>query len=410
MSDDRYRTLLVITHPVQYFAPTLRLLARRPEIDLVVAYCSLAGSESNVDPDFGVKVAWDIPVLEGYSWLCVPNISPQPGLGRFFGLVNPGLWKTIRNGQFDVVMNLTSYMYASFWITLAAAKAQSLPFLLAIDATQIAPLDGKKWKIPVKRLLWPRLYGLADVMAVPSSGGVLLMRSLGIPAERIVRTAHSVDNRWWIDQASRVNRNAVRAQWGVPNEAPVVLFCGKLQPWKRPHDALRAFAKSRVEGAYLVFAGDGPMRADLEGDARALGIAKAVRFLGFVNQSKLPAVYRSSDLLILPSDYEAFGLVVNEAMLCSCPVIVSDRVGARLDLVFDGKTGFIFPVSNIEALAVLLREVLPERDLLKRIAEAAQERMKEWSPENNVDGLIEAILKAIHFRDGSRNTRTERIR
>jgi glycosyltransferase involved in cell wall biosynthesis len=101
---------------------------------------------------------------------------------------------------------------------------------------------------------------------------------------------------------------------------------------------------------------------------------------------------------------------VNEAMLCSCPVIVSDRVGARLDLVFDGKTGFIFPVSNIEALAVLLREVLPERDLLKRIAEAAQERMKEWSPENNVDGLIEAILKAIHFRDGSRNTRTERIR
>ncbi len=173
MSDRPYRVLLVVTHPVQYFGPTLRLLATRPEIDLVVAYCSLLGSESTLDPDFGVKVAWDIPILEGYSWLHVPNISPQPGLGRFFGLFNPELWKTIRTGQFDVVINLTSYMYASFWITVAAAKASAVPLLLAIDATQIAPLDGKKWKLPIKRFLWPRLYSLADVMIVPSSGGVL---------------------------------------------------------------------------------------------------------------------------------------------------------------------------------------------------------------------------------------------
>ena len=402
MNDRRYRTLLVITHPVQYFAPTLRLLAKRPEIDMVVAYCSLLGSESALDPEFGVKVAWDIPVLEGYSWVQVPNISPQPGLGRFLGLVNPGLWKIIRRGRFDVVMNLTSYMYASFWITLAAAKAHAMPLLLAIDATQIDSLDGKKWKLLIKSLLWPRLYGLADVMAVPSTGGVLLMRSLGIPAERVVRTAHSVDNKWWVDQASRVNRNAVRAEWGIPEGAPVVLFCGKLQPWKRPQDVLRAFAKSAVEGAYLVFAGDGPLRADLEAETRNLGIADAVRFLGFVNQSRLPAVYCSSDLLVLPSEYEAFGLVVNEAMLCGCPVIVSDRVGARLDLVFEGRTGFIFPVSNLEALAVLLREVLNSRDRLIRIVEAAQARMNEWSPEKNVDGLIEAILKAIHFRNGGR--------
>ena len=156
MIDHRYRTLFVITHPVQYFAPTLRLLATRPEIDLVVAYCSLTGSESNVDPDFGVKVAWDIPVLEGYSWLCVPNISPQPGLGRFFGLVNPGLWKTIRNGQFDVVMNLTSYMYASFWITLAAAKAQELcPSCWPLMLRKSRRLMARSGRYLIKRVFWP---------------------------------------------------------------------------------------------------------------------------------------------------------------------------------------------------------------------------------------------------------------
>jgi glycosyltransferase involved in cell wall biosynthesis len=400
MNDRRYRALLVITHPVQYIAPTLRLLAKRPEIDLEVAYCSLRGSESTVDPDFGVSVAWDTPLLEGYPWLQVPNISPKPGLEGFFGLVNPGLWNTIRSGRFDVVINLTSYMYASFWITMAATKLQGLPLLLGIDATQIAPLDGKKWKLIVKRILWPRLYGMADVMVVPSSGGVRLLRSLGIPEQQIVQTAHSVDNGWWIDRASTVDRKAVRNDWNIPEHARVVLFCGKLQPWKRPQDALRAFAKSNVEGSYLVFAGDGRLRAELEEESRTLGIAASVRFLGFVNQSNLPAVYRSSDLLVLPSEYEAFGLVVNEAMLCGCPVIVSDRVGARFDLVFEGKTGFIFPVYNLEAFAALLRDILTTPLRLNQMGHAAMEKMKEWSPEKNVEGLIEAITKAVDFRVG----------
>lgn len=402
MNDRRYRALLVITHPVQYITPTLRLLAKRPEIDLVVAYCSMLGSESTLDPDFGVKVAWDTPVLEGYSWLLVSNMSPQPGLEGFFGLVNPGLWKIIREGHFDVIINLTSYIYFSFWITVAATKLQGVPLLLGVDATQIAPLDGKKWKLRIKKILWPRLFGMADVMVVPSSGGVSLMRSLGIPTERIVQTAHSVDNVWWVEQASRVNRNAVRAEWNIPVHAPAVLFCGKLQPWKRPQDVLRAFAMSSVEGAFLVFAGDGPLRPELEAEAASLGIASSVRFLGFVNQSNLPSVYRSSDLLVLPSEYEAFGLVVNEAMLCGCPVIVSDRVGARLDLVLEGKTGFIFPVYNLEALSALLRESLTSRERLNQVVQAAQTLISGWSPERNGDGLIKAIMKAMHFRSGGR--------
>jgi glycosyltransferase involved in cell wall biosynthesis len=204
-----------------------------------------------------------------------------------------------------------------------------------------------------------------------------------------------------------VNRIAVRADWDIPESAPVALFCGKLQPWKRPHDALRAFAKAGVEGSFLVFAGDGPLRHDLEAEARSLGVANSVRFLGFVNQSNLPAVYRSCDLLVLPSEYEAFGLVVNEAMLCGCPVIVSDRVGARLDLVLEGKTGFIFPVYNLEILAVLLRENLVRPERLNHIAYAAQERMNGWSPERNGDGLVRAILKAFSFRDGRNDALTE---
>ena len=100
MDDRRYRTLVLLTHPIQYSAPTLREMAKDPKIDLLTAYCSMQNVEPTLDPDFGVEVAWDIPLLEGYRWVQVPNQSFRPGLGRFLGLSNFGLWKLIRERRF----------------------------------------------------------------------------------------------------------------------------------------------------------------------------------------------------------------------------------------------------------------------------------------------------------------------
>ena len=297
MDDRRYRTLVVLTHPIQYSAPTLREMANHPKIDLLTAYCSMQNVEPTLDPDFGVEVAWDIPLLEGYRWVQVPNQSLRPGLGRFLGLSNFGLWKLIRSGDFDAVVTMTGYRYASFWIALAAAKASGASVLFGTDAHQLAPRDGNSWKVILKRWLWPCLFRLADIVIVPSSGGTGLMRSLGIPSERIVLTPYSVDNDWWIAESAKVNRRAVRAAWNIPDNALVILFCAKLQTWKRPHDVLHAFAQADIKDSFLVFAGDGPLRSKLEAEASSLGVANRVRFLGFVNQTKLPPIYRSCDLV-----------------------------------------------------------------------------------------------------------------
>jgi glycosyltransferase involved in cell wall biosynthesis len=398
MPEPPYRVLFVLTHPVQYMSPILREMSKHPKLDVTAAYCSMQGSKPELDPDFGREVAWDIPLLDGYSWVHVPNRSPRPGLGRFFGLLNPGIWKKIRAADFDAVVILTGYRYATFWIAAMAAKAKGLPILFGTDAHHIAPRDGRSWKIQIKKWLWPRLYRLADVVIVPSTGGVNLMHSLGIPPERVVLTPYAVDNQWWIDQAAHVNRSAVRAEWGVPDDAAVVLFCAKLQPWKRPHDLLRAFAKANVKGAYLVFAGDGPLRTALEAEARSLGITDRLRFLGFINQSGLPRVYRASDVFVLPSEYEPFGVVVNESMLSGCTVIVSDQVGARFDLVRDGETGFVFPMGNLDALAKLLSELLPASEKLQQMGNLARLRMADWSPEQNIEGVIRAIEAALRGR------------
>jgi len=395
------RVLIVASHPVQYATPIFRLLAKDPRVEIQVAYCSMQGAEPEIDPGFEVEVKWDIPLLDGYSWIHIPNRFGSPRLGSFFGLSNTGIWKSIRRGHFDAVVVYTGYVYATFWIALAAAKASGIAILFGTDAYDLAPRDASRWKRRVKKWLWPGLFQLADIVTVVSSGGVALMRSLGIPECRVALAPFCVDNDWWAEKSDLVNRQAVRTRWSVPADAPVVLFCAKLQPWKRPSDLLRAFVKANDPAAYLVFAGDGTLRAELEAEAASLGMGDRVRFIGFTNQTGLPEVYTASDVLVLPSEYEPFGLVVNEAMLCRCPAIVSDHVGAKFDLVRDGETGYVFPCGDVDVLAQTLRRVLLERQTLRKMGDAARARMANWSHADYAQALVGAIAKAVEVRHGS---------
>jgi glycosyltransferase involved in cell wall biosynthesis len=201
----------------------------------------------------------------------------------------------------------------------------------------------------------------------------------------------AVDNGWWTDQAARVDRAAVRAGWNIPQNATVAVFCAKLQQWKAPLDLLEAFAQAAVPNSYLVYAGDGPEKENLERRAAELGLTGSVKFLGFVNQSQLPSTYAASDFLVLPSLFEPFGLVVNEAMLCGLPAVVSDRVGAKFDLVRPNENGYVFPAGDVEALAGVLRQMMSDPEKRAGMSAAARRRMETWSPKEYADGVARAV-------------------
>jgi glycosyltransferase involved in cell wall biosynthesis len=393
MPDRRYRVLAVAAHPVQYMAPIFRRMAAHPALDLHVAYCSLRGAEAGHDPEFGASIQWDVPLLDGYSWSEVANHGS--GADSFFGLRNPGLWKLIRRGNYDAILCFTGYRNATFWMAYFAARRSRSAFLFGADTTTLAPRDGRAWKSTLKRIFWPRLFRLADQVIVPSSGARDLMLALDLPADRVTLTPYSVDNDWWIQASSKVNRAEVRQSWGAAPDTAVVLFCAKLQAWKRPLDLLRAFAKAGLSNALLVFAGEGPLRAQLQAEADTLGVASRVRFLGFLNQSHLPAVYTSADLMVLPSEYEPFAVVVNEAMCCGCAVAASDRVGAARDLVTPVAPQFVFPCGDIDALARLLKDAFADRSRLKSVACAALTQIQSWSPERNIAATLDAVRIAV---------------
>jgi glycosyltransferase involved in cell wall biosynthesis len=363
-----------------------------PALDLHVVYGSLRGAQAAIDPDFATTVQWDVPLLDGYPWSHLPSGTSTQFLSR---VGHPTLWKFIRDGGFDAVLSFTGYLHTSFWIALTASKVSGSAFLFGTDSVSLAPRDGRNWKAAFKKILWPYLFGLADQVIVPSTDAKELMISLGLPEERVTLTPYSVDNEWWMQQSAKVDREAVRRSWGAEPDDVVVLFCAKLQPWKRPRDLLRAFAKGKLNNARLIIAGDGPLRAQLASESEKLGIAARTCFLGFVNQSQLPAVYAASDVMVLPSRYEPFAVVVNEAMCCGCPVIASDRVGAARDLIAPVNPEFIYRCRDVDALAGILRECCANPGRLRRLRAAVVAHMHTWSPARNIAATVEAIQTAV---------------
>jgi glycosyltransferase involved in cell wall biosynthesis len=391
VTDHRYRLLLISTHVVHYGSPIYRVMAQHPRLDIQIAYCSMQGARGGMDKDLGREVKWDVPLLDGYPWIQIPNRASRPGLGRFFGLVNTGLWRMIRKGDYDAVILYTGHRYASFWIALAAAKLSGAPVIFGTDATSMQIRGGSRWKLWFKPFILARIFHRADATIAGSTAGKEFLKSLGLKDQNIGVVPLVVDNDWWLARSAEVNRSIVRANWGIPWEAGVVLFCAKLQPWKRPRDLLQAFARAGVADSHLVFAGDGPLRGALEQEAVVLGIRDRVHLLGFQNQSQLPAVYRSADLFVLPSEYDPCPAVVCEAMLCGVPVAISDEIRGRREQVEEGKTGYIFPCGDIDALAAIIRNALANPNQVAAMGLAAQRKMDSFSPDTNVKNFVELL-------------------
>lgn len=137
--------------------------------------------------------------------------------------------------------------------------------------------------------------------------------------------------------------------------------------------------------------GDGQLRTQLEDEAASLAPGR-VTWLGFRNQSEAPSVYAAADVLVLPSDKEPWGLVVNEGMNAGLPTIVSDRVGSSADLVTDD-TGFIFPAGDLDALVSAMAKVAADADLRRRLSNGAKELISQW----DFSKCAEGIAQAMHF-------------
>lgn len=386
------RLAVLATHPIQYFSPLFRHLSGMPELDLSVYYCIRPTPEMQ-GMGFGVPFEWDTDLLSGYRHFWLDNVSRRPGLDRFGGCDTPGIGRVIEEEKFDAFMVL-GWNKKSFWQAMSACRRSRTPLLVRGDSQLAA--DRSFLKRAVKRAVYPRF--MARFSACLATGKRSEEYFTYYGAKRVILSPHFADNEWFArrsDEAAR-SREALKKEWGLPPGKFVLLFAGKFEQKKRPMDvlvALRCLTASGENKFHLLMAGEGALRGACETYAKKNGLP--VSFAGFVNQSRMPSVYSVSDGLVLPSDArETWGLVVNEAMACGVPAIVSERAGCVPDLIEEGRTGYSYPCGDAAALAVRMRSLEAEAGR-GSMRGHAKDRAARYGVEGAARGIVQA-LEAAH--------------
>jgi len=388
------RLAYLVTHPIQYQAPLLRRIAADPDIQLKVFFDSDLSVRKFVDAGFQRSIEWDVPLLDGYEYEFLPALRNSKNLS-FWRPMNYGLASRLKAGRFDALW-IHGYMRWPHWVAMVTAKRLGLKVLVRDEATQISCLRTAL-KQNLKKMFFGWLRQIVDrFLAIGSLNGSYY-RQHDVPAARIFMMPYAVDNAFFQTRVSELatRREALRHELGLAAGRPVILYAGKLSGRKGPGDLLEAYMRLSPDNrsephSYLLYVGDGEQRSELEANAAATRW-NSIRFLGFKNQSAMPAFYDLCDVFVMPSIVEPWGLVVNEAMNAGKAIIVSDRAGCAPDLVGNGVNGFAFKAGHPTDLARALRDGLDDRWRCAEMGRRSLEIINRWSFEEDVQGLRAAL-------------------
>ncbi len=388
----RFRLTAVMTHPVQYYSPWFRFIAREADDLLLTVIYASEPNPAQQGAGFEESFSWDVPLREGYQNTVVrpARASDRFDSWSFFGLDVPEVAGAIETTEPDAVL-LGGWQSVTLLRAMRACKKRRIPIIYRGDTS----LQGRRpgptrpfWSIRT----WWFLRHFDRYLAVGRRVREYL-ESFGVADDRVFSSPHAVDNEFFARCAAPFHtepgRCQARRELGLDKDVFVVLFVGKLEHIKRPRDLFLAVQRTSAK-THLLVAGSGPLRAELSELADSLRIA--VHWLGFVNQSALGRFYAISDCLALPSQCETWGLVVNEAMSTGLPCVVSDGVGCAADLVTPGETGEIYPVGDVAALTLALEHIKRERDSGKSRAEGCRRKISAYTFEAATRGLVSACL------------------
>jgi len=387
----RPRLAAFLSHPIQHYAPRFAALGRRMGDDFRVIYSSRHGVDAARDPEFGETFAWDMDLLAGYAHEFEPDARRHSPAAGFWGIRFQGARERLRHLRPRAVMTF-GWLYAGYWEAARAAASEGIPYLLRTESNALAKGSRLRWR--VKDWTAGRLCRGASACLAIGTRNEELYRAYRVDPQRILMAPYFVDNEWFAREAARLrgSRAELRRAFGLPPDALVFIFMGKLVAKKRPGDLLEAWmglAPELKSRSAVLFGGNGELAATLR--ARAGGDSR-VAFAGFLNRGRLPEAYAASDVLVLPSDAgETWGLVVNEAMASGLATVVSDRVGCAPDLVDDGATGRVYPCGDVAALRERLAACIRDPARTGAMGERGQDRVALASVGRSVEAVIEAL-------------------
>jgi len=374
------RIAFVTNFCAHYRVRTFETLAKYHDTDF---FFSSRGEEWYWQQEHGVRVG-------NFRYEYLPGIR----FTRRMRLV-PSLVTRLWRKNYDVYIKCINGRFA-LPVTYLIAKLRRKPFILWTGIWMTLNTPFHRVVLPLTR--W--IYRHADAIVVYGEHVKNYLTSLKIAPEKIFIAAHAMDNSMYNRVVPQDQKAALRARLKIPSDK-IVMYLGRLEEVKGLDYLLKAFASLEADNTTLVIVGDGSVRERLIELARELRIAGKTRFAGYASPEEALNYYAIADLFVLPSvttpqGKETWGLVINEAMNQSVPVVATDAVGAAAGgLVQSSVNGFIVRERDSGALAEAIERVLNDDALRAEMSRNARRIIAGWDNERMVQGFRQAIDYAL---------------
>ena len=368
-------------------------------------YLGSAGAEVRV---LTKRLSRDLPDVDELDGVPIRRIGPfgdRSAAGKW--LMSPAAfrWLVGHRKGYDVVCVVD---YRGVGMAAIAARtmtgrrvlvqAQTPGVLSARDNPGVGPV-GLSGESALARLLkWPvrAVYARADAFACISHSLEREAIAFGIPADRVHFLPNAIDMGRF-RPPNPEERSGQRAALGLPPDAVVCLFVGRLSREKGVLDLVEAWNILRPPDALLLIAGPDmtghPWDAGRPARDRIAqqGLASSVRFLG--PSDAVASLLHVADVVVQPSHFEAMGLSAAEALACGVPVVAS-AVGGLLDFIVDGRNGLLAPPRDPRALAAALGEIIADSSLRARLGGEARASIAEYD-ERTVFARMTTLLASL---------------
>ena len=395
MESQKYKLAISASHPIQYQTPLFKKITENSQIDLMVYFnWDFGVGEESFADEFGKKIKWDIPILEGYKYKFLKNFFLKPS-DIFFGQINLGIIKELVINNYDAVVVFGWNSFTN-WLVFLTKFIHRTRIILQSESPLNQELLKSKWKIKIKKIILGWLFKHISAFLYIGEENKKFYQFYDIPEEKLFFAPYAVDNERFTaaNKELRSKNYELRKKLGIGKNDIVILFVGKLIEKKRPMDILRAYGSIIHNSKFIIhllFVGDGVLRSNLEKYVKENNL-KNIHFTGFKNQTELPQYYALADIFVLPSGIgETWGLVVNEAMCFSLLVIVSDVVGCGQDLVRQNENGFVFLLGDINKLAERLKELAENKEKREQFGKKSFEIIQKYSYKKDIEGILKAL-------------------
>src|SRR6266404_3034477 len=229
-----WKLAVVTTHPIQYHSQWFRALGEHPQMDLDVLYCHQATPGEQAKAGFGVEFDWDVPLLDGYQYRFLKNISSKPSVGSFRSMDTPEVRDLIIEDRYDAVL-VNGWHYKSAWQAIRTCWKRGLPVMVRGDShlrTERHPL-----KTAVKELPYRYFINKFDACLAAGKWSTEYFIRYGARPDRVFLVPHAVDAVSDDELRFAASRRLeFRKRWRLNESEIVFAFVGKFTEKKRPLD------------------------------------------------------------------------------------------------------------------------------------------------------------------------------